>query len=82
MAFQYPFDFRVGAFDEAFVDHTGAAVDGDVVALFEGDTVRGECFALVVYGDVTGAADAHFAQLTGNQSGVGRNSTSGSQDAL
>src|SRR5690606_12261156 len=48
VTFEYAFDFRVSAFDQAFVNGTGSTVDGDIVAFTQYNTVCAQGFLFVV----------------------------------
>jgi hypothetical protein len=62
--FQHALHFGVGALDQALVDGSGCAVDGDVIAFLQHMAASGQSTLLVIDGDFAGAADTDFAELT------------------
>ena len=75
-------DGSVDSRDDAVIDVTGGAVDGDEVALMEGLACKGELLVLLVHDDLGAAGDTAGTHTTGNDSCVRCHTAADSQDTL
>lgn len=75
-------DIGGGGFDFAREDFACGAIDGEEVALVESFSADGEGGFGVVDMKIGGTADADFAHLAGDESGVRGDSATGGEDAF
>jgi len=75
-------DLSVNGGDDAVVDLTGGAVDGDIVALVVGLTGESELLVFLVHVDLAATGDTAGAHAAGDNSGVRGHAATDCEDAL